>query len=341
MTTLVFDELGSGDRHVFEPRRVIVAGFTGRDTDAVAEHLTELDELGVPVPVTTPSFYVLGPERVRQSRALVVSGSNTSGEVEPVIFATPGGLFLTAGSDHTDRDLERTSIAVSKAACQKVVADRCVPVAEAEPWDEIELVSHTGGELYQSGTLASLLPLSEVFGALEGSEGITLEPGDVLFLGTIPTKGGIRATPTFSGEIQVPGVDETLTFSYRVVDVGSTGGRPLAKSELEFYDVDQVDWVPVPRGIAGQSERTLAVDPSTGLTTRMLRFEPRTDTTELGVLRHDFWEEVYILSGELYDITLDQTFGAGTYACRPPGMPHGPWRSPEGCVTFEVRYPAI
>ncbi len=36
----------------------------------------------------------------------------------------------------------------------------------------------------------------------------------------------------------------------------------------------------------------------------------------------------------------NQTFGAGMYACRPPGMPHGPWHSPDGCLTFEVRYPA-
>jgi hypothetical protein len=34
---------------------------------------------------------------------------------------------------------------------------------------------------------------------------------------------------------------------------------------------------------------------------------------------------------------MDRTFGAGMYACRPPRMPHGPWRAPSGCVTFEVR----
>ncbi|MED5569770.1 MAG: cupin, partial [Chloroflexota bacterium] len=28
----------------------------------------------------------------------------------------------------------------------------------------------------------------------------------------------------------------------------------------------------------------------------------------------------------------------GMYACRPPGMPHGPYLSPIGCTTFEVRY---
>jgi hypothetical protein len=26
------------------------------------------------------------------------------------------------------------------------------------------------------------------------------------------------------------------------------------------------------------------------------------------------------------------------YACRPPGMKHGPYRTDEGCVTLEVRY---
>jgi hypothetical protein len=26
------------------------------------------------------------------------------------------------------------------------------------------------------------------------------------------------------------------------------------------------------------------------------------------------------------------------YACRPPGMIHGPYRVPKGCVTLEMRY---
>jgi hypothetical protein len=26
------------------------------------------------------------------------------------------------------------------------------------------------------------------------------------------------------------------------------------------------------------------------------------------------------------------------YACRPPGMLHGPYRVPRGCITFEIRY---
>ena len=32
----------------------------------------------------------------------------------------------------------------------------------------------------------------------------------------------------------------------------------------------------------------------------------------------------------MYDTTLEQTFSAGDYACRPPGMVHGPWTSARG-----------
>jgi hypothetical protein len=90
--------------------------------------------------------------------------------------------------------------------------------------------------------------------------------------------------------------------------------------------------------VPGLFERILASDPRTGVATRILRFEPGTDTSAAGPQVHPFWEEVYILEGSLHDLTLDETFPSGTYACRPPGMPHGPWRAPDGCVTFEVRY---
>jgi hypothetical protein len=63
---------------------------------------------------------------------------------------------------------------------------------------------------------------------------------------------------------------------------------------------------------------------------------PATSRGSVGTLTS--WEEVYILEGALHDLTLGQTFRKGSYACRPPGMRHGPWLAPEGCVTFEVRY---
>lgn len=107
------------------------------------------------------------------------------------------------------------------------------------------------------------------------------------------------------------------------------------KQELEFFDVSTIPWEPID-GSPGQSQRILAGDKSSADHTRMLRFEPGTVTRH--TLTHDYWEEVWILEGSLRDLRLDQIFTAGMYACRPPGMAHGPWESPDGCITFEVRY---
>jgi len=48
------------------------------------------------------------------------------------------------------------------------------------------------------------------------------------------------------------------------------------------------------------------------------------DTTPNGVQVARLLEEVYILEGSFTDLELNQTFHAGEYACRPPGMRHGP-----------------
>jgi len=112
----------------------------------------------------------------------------------------------------------------------------------------------------------------------------------------------------------------------------------MPKPEHEFFDVATIAWTPVPGAALGLSERILAADPLRGVATRLLRFEPGCDTSPNGVQRHAFWEEVYILDGALHDLSLGQTFTMGQYACRPPGMPHGPWSSSDGCLTFEVRY---
>jgi hypothetical protein len=111
----------------------------------------------------------------------------------------------------------------------------------------------------------------------------------------------------------------------------------MPKAEHEFFTATDVPWTAVPGDAGGLKERILA-QARPGVATRLLCFEPGCDTTPNGVQVHDFWEEVYILSGSFTDLSLNQTFVAGQYACRPPGMPHGPWKSEEGCTTFEVRY---
>ena len=112
----------------------------------------------------------------------------------------------------------------------------------------------------------------------------------------------------------------------------------MAKPELEFFDLSGIEWTPVPHGVPELSEKILASDPGAGVATRLLKWEPGADTTPSGTQVHPFWEEVYILEGSILDLPLNKTFTRGMYACRPPGMRHGPWKSPNGCLTFEVRY---
>lgn len=112
----------------------------------------------------------------------------------------------------------------------------------------------------------------------------------------------------------------------------------MSKPEREFFDVEDVAFTVCAGAVPLLSERILAADAECGVATRMLRFEPGTDTTPNGVQRHDFWEEVYILEGSITDLRLGTTFTQGMYASRPPGMEHGPWVSETGCLTFEVRY---
>ncbi len=110
----------------------------------------------------------------------------------------------------------------------------------------------------------------------------------------------------------------------------------MPKPELEFFDPAPIEWQEI-EGSGGMiHEKILSLDPDTGDYTRVLEFKPGTRTTE--TLVHEFWEEVWIISGSLYDIAKEQHFAAGTYACRPPGMLHGPYDIPDGCMTFEIRY---
>ena len=109
------------------------------------------------------------------------------------------------------------------------------------------------------------------------------------------------------------------------------------KPELEFVDYKTFETTPIPN-VEGLSQRIVAQIPGSNVATRILQFEPGTDTSPNGIQIHDFWEELYIIEGSIVDLELNEEFTAGMVACRPPGMKHGPWKAPNGCKIFEVRY---
>lgn len=86
-------------------------------------------------------------------------------------------------------------------------------------------------------------------------------------------------------------------------------------------------------------ELTLSIDEKTGEYTRLTRFQPGTDTTPFGCKSHEYPEEVFIVSGRLYDHAFDMWLEAGHYASRPPGEVHGPFKTDDGCLVLEVSFP--
>ena len=118
------------------------------------------------------------------------------------------------------------------------------------------------------------------------------------------------------------------------------------KEHKEFHTLDMSAGWETPAGYpAGIAQKILsgALDETgkRGTRTRLLRFAPGTFTTAPFV--HDYWEEVFQISGDL--IVGNDAQGKGgqqsfapTYACRPPGVHHGPFTLRSGCILHEIHY---
>ena len=121
---------------------------------------------------------------------------------------------------------------------------------------------------------------------------------------------------------------------------------PVNKIHDEFRAVDLTSGWETPPGYPdGIQQKILAgaLDEAgrRGTRTRLLRFDPGVFTTAPFV--HEYWEEVYLVSGDL-SVGNDaegnggESFAPPTYACRPPGAFHGPFRSDGGCLLLEIHY---
>ena len=120
----------------------------------------------------------------------------------------------------------------------------------------------------------------------------------------------------------------------------------IGKPHIEFMKLDMDEgWETPPGYPSGMQQKVLTSDldeeGKTGSRSRFLRILPGTYSTEPFI--HDHWEEVYLCEGDLIvgnDIKGEggEKFYAPTYACRPPGAYHGPFKSDDGCVMFELHY---
>jgi hypothetical protein len=190
---------------------VVIAGWTGRDEAQLKKHIMELAEIGVKPPKTTPIFYRVSNSLMTFSNAIQVSGPDTSGEVEFVLLAKPDGMYVTVGSDHTDRKAETIGVSLSKQLCEKPIAKEAWKYDEVKGhWDKLMLRSWADGKLYQEGPVTAMRSPEDLLSRHP------LKTGWAMFCGTLAAKGGIRPADVFKMELEDPVRKRKLSHEYRI-----------------------------------------------------------------------------------------------------------------------------
>ena len=218
--TLEFTVLPDGSAKQVRIDDLVIAGWTGRDVEALEKHIVELEELGVPRPSSVPCFYRVGAENFTNGEELQFLGDTSSGEVEFILIGTDEGMLIGVGSDHTDREVETYSVPVSKQMCVKPVSRDVWRYDDVKDhFDDLLLRAWAteNGEkkLYQDGGVTAMRPPEELIGLyLPGQT--ALPAGMAMYCGTLAAIGGIRPADRFDVEIEDPLRGTKILYGYNV-----------------------------------------------------------------------------------------------------------------------------
>ncbi len=210
---LKMDLVGDGPRDVVIDD-LVIAGWTGRDTDAMEAHIAELQELGVQRPPRTPMYYRVAASLLTTAPEIQVIAGQTSGEVEAIVFAQEEGLWIGVASDHTDREAEAVDVALSKQLCAKPVAPTLWRFDEVKDhWDDLQLTARAidgaSEVVYQEGKVSTMQrpeALIERYGGLK--------PGMAMFCGTLAVNGGLRPSEAFAIRLHDPVLSRSIEHRY-------------------------------------------------------------------------------------------------------------------------------
>lgn len=200
------------EKLTFEVRKMVNAGFTGRDLGEVQKHIDELRKCGVTASQEIPAFYPMLPDRITTSeRIKVLPDSKTSGEVEYVLLLDGDNIYVTVGSDHTDRELEKHSIPMSKQIYFNVIAPKVWRYEDVKGhWDDLILRAwveeNVQRQLYQEGKLGKIIRPEELIEKVQSRVTGDLR-GIVIYSGTLPTIGGGLC---FSSRFEMELIDEHI-----------------------------------------------------------------------------------------------------------------------------------
>lgn len=199
-----------------EIKSLLLAGYTGRNQETVKKHIEELRKIGVAPPKKVPTVYSVSPELLTNEEEIAVRSKTTSGEIEYVLLLTEDQIYVTVGSDETDRDIEKIDVQKSKEACPKVIAKKAWLYDEIrDHWDDIAMraVAHEGGRniIYQETSFEALLEPDILMETLDARR-----EGVAIFSGTIPLKQKMIYADEFEVEIYDLNMNRKISHRYKV-----------------------------------------------------------------------------------------------------------------------------
>ncbi len=213
---------GDQDKQIsFVVRKLINAGYTGRNQEEVQKHVDELKEMGVPAPETVPTYFLKSSMLLTTDDFYEVVDEDSTGEAEYVLLIGKDEIYVAVGSDHTDRELEITSIPKAKQLSPNFISSSVWLFDDLkEQWDDIELRAWIGKDrdtLYQEATLEAFMRPEELLERVTTLLGGKLEEGTVIYSGTV---GALVKGMPFSDSFEVELLDKSknrfLTCGYNL-----------------------------------------------------------------------------------------------------------------------------
>ena len=219
---------GNGGKElVFEVKKMINAGRTGRDQEEVKKHVEELRKQGISTPAEVPSFYPILPEAITTDNSIVVlPDSRSSGEVEYVLLLDGSAIYVGVGSDHTDRELEKSNILISKQICPNVISKKVWRYEDVKKyWDDSIIRSWIEKEgqrqLYQEAKLVKMMRPEELIEKVKSR-----------------VHGDMTGMVIYSGTVSVIGGEMFVSNRFEVELVDENKGRSLSCA----YSIEPITW---------------------------------------------------------------------------------------------------
>lgn len=218
---LTFNLNVNGETKEIQINQAYCLGYTGRSIEKTKEHIKELANIGIPEPEEIPMLYPMRTSSLLQREVIEVLGDETSGEAEIVLIFgdSEDDVYVTVGSDHTDRSLEEIDINKSKQVCDKPFAKKAWYLHDViEHWDSLSLMSEISingkWKPYQNDHISSILSYEDIKSFLK-NKSVPLKNG-IFFSGTVPLLNGFQYGTTFKMTFKDPVRNDDITMTYEI-----------------------------------------------------------------------------------------------------------------------------